>query len=54
MSDTDMTTMVLNALLEEWGNFTPSLYGKKEATPFHDVDSVYKIEEKILKAKGVT
>ena len=29
MSDTEMTTVVLNALPEEWGNFTSSLYGKK-------------------------
>lgn len=30
MSDKEMTTMVLNALLEEWGNFTSSIYTKKE------------------------
>jgi len=34
MSYKEMTTVVLNALLEEWGNFTSSIYGKKEATPF--------------------
>jgi len=34
MSDREMTIVVLNALLEERGNFTSSIYGKKEATPF--------------------
>jgi len=34
MSDSEMTTMVLNALLEEWGNFNSSIYEKNEATPF--------------------
>ena len=29
MFDTEMTTMVLNALLEEWGSFNSSLYAKK-------------------------
>ena len=29
MSDTEMTTVVLNALPEEWGSFTSSLYGNK-------------------------
>ena len=43
--------MVLNPLPEEWGNFTSSLYGKKEATPFHDLWSLCKIEETRLKAK---
>lgn len=51
MSDTEMTTVVLNALPEEWGNFTSSLYRKKEATPFHDLWSLCKIEETRLKAK---
>ena len=51
MSDSEMTTVVLNALPEEWGNFTSSLYGKKEATPFHDLGSLCKIEETRLKAK---
>ena len=54
MSDTEMTIVVLNALLEEWGNFTSSLYGKKEATPFHDLWSLCKIEETRLKAKADT
>lgn len=29
MSDKEMTTVVLNALLGEWGNFTSSIDGKK-------------------------
>ena len=44
MSDTEMTRVVLNPLLEEWGNFTSSLYGKKEAKPFHDLWNLCKIE----------
>ena len=32
MSDRDMTTIVLNTLPKEWGNFTSSIYAKKEAT----------------------
>lgn len=35
MSDKEMTTVVLNALLDEWGNFVSSIYGKKETTPFN-------------------
>jgi len=35
MYDKEMTIIVLNALLEEWSNFTSSIYGKKEATPFN-------------------
>ena len=50
MSDKEMTTIVLNALAEEWGNFTSSIYGKKEATPFQDLWSLCKIEETKLKA----
>ena len=53
MFDTEMTTGVLNALPEEWGSFTSSLYGNKEATPFHDLWSLCKIEEIRLKAKSV-
>ena len=49
--DTKRTTVVLNALPKEWGNFTSSLYGKKEATPFQDLWSLCKIEETRLKAK---
>ena len=29
MSDTEMKIVVLNALPEEWGRFTSSIYGKK-------------------------
>ena len=54
MSDTEMTKVVLNALPEEWGNFNISLFENKEATPFHDLGSLCKIEETRLKAKGVT
>jgi len=51
MSNKKMTTIVLNALLEEWGNFTSSIYGKKETTPFNELWSLCKIEETKLKAK---
>lgn len=34
MSDKEMTTVVLNALSKEQGNFTSSIYEKKEASPF--------------------
>lgn len=30
MSNLEVTTLVLNALLDEWGNFVSSIYGKKE------------------------
>ena len=29
ISNKEMTTLVLNALREVWGNFTSSIYGKK-------------------------
>ena len=51
MSNKEMTTVVLNALPEEWGNFTSNIYGKKEAIPFKDLWSLCKIEETRLKAK---
>ena len=51
MADTGMTIVVLNAIPEEWGNSTSSLYEKKEATPFHDLWSLCKIEETRLKEK---
>ena len=37
MSDKEMTTVVLNALPEEWGNFTSSIYAKKEATTLSEM-----------------
>ena len=52
MSDREMTTVILNALLEEWANYTSSIYGKKEATPLQDLWSLCKIEESRLKAKS--
>lgn len=51
MSNKEMTTVALNALLEEWGNFTSSIYGKQEATHFQDSCSLCKIEETGLKEK---
>ena len=54
MFDTEMTKVVLEALPNEWGNFTSDLYKKKEVTPFHDLGYLCKIEETRLKAKGVT
>ena len=52
MSDKGMTTVVLNALSNEWCNFVSSIYGKKEATPFSELWSLCKIEETRLKAKS--
>ena len=46
-----MNTVVLNALPEEWGNYTSSIYGKKEATPFQDLWSLCNIKETRLKEK---
>jgi len=46
-----MTTVVLNALPENWGNFTSSIYAKKEATPLSELWSLCKIEETRLKEK---
>ena len=51
MSDKEMTTVVLNALPDDWGNFTSSIYAKKEATPLSEMWSLCKIEETRLKAK---
>lgn len=51
MYDKEMTTIVLNELPEEWGNFTSRIYGKNEATPFNELWSLCKIEETRLKAK---
>jgi len=46
-----MTTIVLNALLEEWGHFTSSIFGNIEATILSEIWSLCKIEETRLKAK---
>jgi len=43
MPNIEMNTVILNALLEEWGNFTSSIYGKKESTPFQDLWSLCNI-----------
>lgn len=37
MFDKGMTTVVLNALPNEWGNFVSSIYGNKEAIPFNEL-----------------
>ena len=50
-SDKELTTIVLNALPEESSNFTSSIYGKKEATPFNELWSLCKIKETRLKEK---
>ena len=52
MCDREMTTIVLNALPEEWGNFTSRIYGNKEATPFNELWSFCKIEETKIKEKS--
>ena len=51
MSDRGMTTIVLNALPEEWGNFTSSIYAKKEATTLSEMWSLCRTKETRLKAK---
>lgn len=51
MSDKEMITMLLNALPKEWGNFTSSIYVKKEATLLNELWSPWEIEETRLKAK---
>lgn len=40
MSDTKMTIVVLNTLLEDWGNFTSSIYAKKEVTTLSEMWSL--------------
>ena len=40
MSNREMKTIVLNALPEDWGNFTSSIYAKKEATPLNELWSL--------------
>ena len=49
--DREMQTVVLNALPQEWGKFTSSIYAKKEATSLNEIWSVCKIEETRLKDK---
>ena len=51
MSEREMTIVVLNGLPEDWGNFTSSIYAKKEATPLSELWSLCKIEETRLKVK---
>jgi len=51
MSDKEMTTVVLNALPKEWGNFTSSIYAKKEATTLSEMWSLCRTKETRLKAK---
>lgn len=45
MFDQEMTTIVLNALPEEWGNFTASIWAKKEASSLKDLWATCKVEE---------
>jgi len=51
MSDREMTIVVLNSLPKDWGNFTSSIYAKKEATTLSEIWSLCKTEETKLKAK---
>ena len=51
-SDLEITTCVLNALADEWGNFVSSIYGKKEATTFSELWSLCRIEETRLEEKS--
>ena len=51
MSDREITTIVLNALPEDWGNFTSSIYAKKEPTTLSEMWYLCKIEETRLKEK---
>ncbi len=52
LSNREMTALVLDALLDEWGNFVSSIYGMKEVTPFNDLWSLCKTKETRLKAKN--
>jgi len=52
MYDWEKTTIVLNALPNEWRHFVSSIYGKKETIPFNDLWSLCKIEEARLKAQN--
>ena len=51
MSDREMTTVVLNALPKDWGNFTSNIYANKEATKLSEMWSLCRTEETILKEK---
>ena len=51
MSDREMTSVVLNSLPEDWGNFTSSIYAKKEATTLSEIWSLCKTKETRFKAK---
>lgn len=51
MSDQKMTTIVLNALPEEWRNFTTIIWAKKEASSLNDLWAICKVEEARLKAR---
>ena len=51
MSNKDMTTMVLNALLEEWGNFTSCIYSKNKVSLLNELWSLCNIQETRLKSK---
>lgn len=51
MSDIEMTTLVLNALPKDWGNFKSSIYSKKEATTLFEMWSLCRTKETILKEK---
>lgn len=53
MSDREMTTIVLNALPEESGNFVSCIYGNKETILFYELWSLRKIEETRLKANAM-
>lgn len=44
MSDLEMTSVVLNALPNEWGNFVSNIYGKKEV--LHSVICVHYVRLK--------
>jgi len=51
MSHREMTIVVLNTLPEEWGNFTSSIYAKKEATTLSEMRSLCRIEGTRLRKK---
>jgi len=51
MSDEEKTTIVLNALPEEWGNFRTSIWAKMEASSLNELWAICKVEEARLKVK---